>query len=134
MELARPALICILLVSCRGHGSTVARVPGETGERITVELLNATIQPGLARSGTRALRQAGIDVVYFGNAADTTMLDSTRIVVRRGDSDKAKSVQRALGTGRVVVELDSTRLLDVSVFLGRDFAARRPARPLDFHP
>ena len=58
-------------------------IPGE-GVRVTVEVLNASGRPGLARVGTRVLRQAGIDVVNFGTAATT--LDSTQILVRRGEA------------------------------------------------
>jgi hypothetical protein len=92
-----------------------------------VEVLNASRKPGLARIGARVLRQAGIDVVDFGTAAD--MLDSTRILVRRGNASVGDRVRRALTVGKVVVALDSTALLDASVLLGRDFSPR-----LDFHP
>jgi len=44
-------------------------------------------------------------------------LDSTRIVVRRGTEEVGRRVRRALGLGRVVVQLDTTRLLDASVLL-----------------
>ena len=57
-------------------------------------------------------------------------LDTTRIVIRRsvlaGTGDR---IRRALGVGRVVVQVDSTKLLDASVLLGSDFAPR-----LQFHP
>ncbi len=95
-------------------------------------MLNASGKPGLARAGTRVLRRAGIDVLTFGNAPESLgsgALDSTRIVVRRGPAAVGERVRRALGVGRVVVEPDSDRLLDASVFLGGDFAPR-----LDFHP
>jgi hypothetical protein len=97
-------------------------------------VLNASAKPGLARVGTRVLRRAGIDVLTFGNAAGsagaTGVLDSTRIVVRRGGREVGQRVRAALGVGRVVIQLDSARLLDASVLLGADFA---PAR-LEFHP
>jgi len=76
---------------------------------------------GLARAVTRRLRLAGIDVIYFGTAADVTA-DSTRLLVRRGDSSGALMVREALGLGRVEVARDSTLLLDVSVLLGLDMA------------
>lgn len=105
-------------------------IPGENRARVTVEVLNASGRPGHARGGTRLLRRAGIDVVYFGNAPPGTgALDSTRILVRRGTADAGDQVRRALGVGRVSVEPDSARLLDVSVLLGADFAPR-----LEFHP
>ncbi len=95
-----------------------------------VEVLNASGKPGLAKIATRVLRQAGIDVVAFGNAGESVgTLDSTRIAVRRPPASAGERVQAALGVGRVTVQLDSTRLLDASVFLGADFAPR-----LKFHP
>ncbi len=73
-----------------------------------------------ARIGTQRLRRAGIDVVYFGNAGENG-LDSTRIIVRRGTEKVGERVRAALGQGRVDVQLDSAKLLDVSVLLGLDF-------------
>jgi len=99
--------------ACRGDRNAASGlpIPGENGARVTVEMLNATGKPGLAKVGTRLLRRASIDVVAFGNAPDSVgggTLDSTRIVV----------------------QLDSGRLLDASVFLGVDFAPTG----LEFHP
>ena len=103
---------------------------GSAGPRVTVEVLNASGTPGLAKVGTRVLRRAGIDVLTYGNAPETVRtLDSTRILVRRGTEQVGRRVRRALGLGRVVVQLDTTRLLDASVLLGADFAPR-----LEFHP
>jgi LytR cell envelope-related transcriptional attenuator len=122
------------LAACRNEraGNNPLPIPGEgRGPHITVEVLNASGKPGLARVGTRVLRRAGIDVLTFGNAAEPPAgLDSTRIVVRRGGLDLGKRVRAALGVGRVVVQLDSARLLDASVFLGVDFAPTG----LEFHP
>lgn len=66
---------------------------------------------------------------YF--ASTDQPLDSTRIVVRRGTTATGERVRAVLKVGRVVVQPDSTRLVDVSVQLGADFASRAP---LDFHP
>lgn len=95
-------------------------VPGEP-ERIVVEVLNSSPAVGLARAATRRLRDSGLDVVYYGS--DTTdALDSTEVLLRRGDSRAAERVARALGAGRVRSAPDPSRLVDVSVRLGRDFA------------
>jgi hypothetical protein len=123
----------VALTACRGD--RIRRdslpVPGDVGPRITVEVLNASGKPGLARVGTRVLRRAGIDVVSIGNAAEGAgTLDSTRIVVRRGGNDVGKRVRAALGVGRVEIRPDSTRLLDASVLLGSDFVPTG----LKFHP
>jgi hypothetical protein len=68
------------------------------------------------------LRRRGIDVVYFGNAERAA--DSTRVIVRRGDPDRGRQVRLALGAGRIVVEPDTLRRVDVSVVLGEDFRVR----------
>lgn len=94
-------------------------VPGQ-GVRVTVEVLNGSGEVGLARAATRRLRDAGLDVVYFGT--DTaSALDTTQIIDRRHDDDKAQRVRRALGTGSVRAAADSARLVDVTVRLGADF-------------
>ena len=85
-------------------------------------MLNASSQAGLARDATRRLRDAGLDVVYFGS--DTLQgQDSTVILVRRGDTTGAVRARRALGAGRVRSAPDTTRLVDLTVRLGRDFGA-----------
>ena len=133
MERARIALTLgvWLLGACRADARDAALpLPGEHGGRITVEVLNASGRPGLARVGTRMLRRKGIDVVGVGNAPDTERsLDTTRIIVRRGSVAAGTAIRDALGVGRVLSQPDSTRLLDASVFLGGDFSPR-----LEFHP
>lgn len=122
----------LALAAChRGDDRPAFGVPGEGGPRIVVEVLNTTGQVGLARTGTRVLRRAGIDVVSYGNALDTDRVDSTRILVRRGDRRAGERVRRALNAGTIVMQPDSSRLVDVSVLLGADFAARAP---VELHP
>jgi len=125
-------LVLVLVVSACGGDSTKTRpIPGDRNPAITVEVLNASGRAGDARVVTRLLREVGIDVVYFGNAGEGG-LDSTRIIVRRGAAKVGDRVRAALGQGRVEVALDSSKLLDVSVLLGADFASR--THSLDFHP
>ena len=113
------------------HGASVERaraIPGEgEGERIVVEVLNATSAVGLARSATRLLRDAGLDVVYFGSDTGAAM-DSTLILVRRGPATAGERAARALGTGTVRAAPDPGRLVDISIRLGRDFGAISSAR------
>ncbi len=125
------ALVATVPACDGGHsGARAFPIPGERGAAVTVEVLNASGRTGLARLGTRVLRRSGIDVVYFGNApAGVSPLDSTRIVLRRGDRASAERVRQALGVGRIVLEPEAALLLDVSVLLGADFSPR-----LEFHP
>ena len=85
-------------------------------------MLNGTKRAGVARAATRMLRRRGLDVVFFGNA--DAAVDSTRVIVRRGDPGRGREVQRALGDGDLVVEPDTLRRVDVSVMLGADFRLR----------
>ena len=107
--------------------SSVLQVPGET-ITVAVEVLNGTLVDGLARTVTSQLRSAGVDVVYFGSASEND-LDSTVILVRRGDSTVATPIHDLLGAGRIIVEPDSLLLLDITVLLGRDLAAARGISP-----
>ena len=104
----------------------VKSIASPTG-RVIVEVLNGTPRQGAARTATRMLRRQGLDVVFLGNA--DSVADSTRVIVRRGDSAGARYVAQALGAGKVVVKTDTFRRVDVSVILGDDFRPRLP-----FHP
>ncbi|HET8713671.1 MAG TPA: LytR C-terminal domain-containing protein [Gemmatimonadales bacterium] len=121
------------LCGCGGDGPRTPPTPGDRGPAVTVEVLNANGRAGDARVGTRILRRSGIDVVYFGNAGEST-LDSTRIIVRRGSASVGEKVREALGQGRIEIQLDSSKLLDVSVLLGADFAPSPARAGLEFHP
>jgi hypothetical protein len=131
MKLPTIGAAWLVLGSCGGDGSQGHPIPGDRSPAIIVEVLNASGRSGDARLATRLLRHAGIDVVYFGNAGENG-LDSTRIIVRRGSEQVGQRVRAALRQGRIEVQLDSAKLLDVSVLLGADFAPSGPR--LDFHP
>jgi LytR cell envelope-related transcriptional attenuator len=125
--------LLLLLIGCGDRGKQQAfPIPGENGERIVVEVLNASGKPGLARSATRALRQAGIDVVSFGNATPDLAgvpVDSTRILIRRGSAVVGDRIRTVLKAGRVISDQDTTRLVDASVLLGADFRPRAELHP-----
>ena len=112
---------CWRLAHAPGREQAARAVPGES-DRVQVEVLNATPVVGLARTATQRLRDAGLDVVAYGSETGAP-LDSTLILVRRGPDDSGTKVRRALGVGAVRVLADSTRLVDVTVRLGRDFLA-----------
>ena len=103
-----------------------ASAPG--GERVKVQVLNASSTRGLARQATRHLRDRGFDVVEMGNTAEVR--DSTLVLDRSGHPDWAHRVADALGGVRVEARPDSSRYLDVTVLLGRTW--RPPSQAL--HP
>ena len=95
--------------------------------RVVVEVLNGTRRQGVARTATRMLRGRGLDVVFLGNADSAETL--TRVIVRRGDPDRARYVVGVLGAGKVVIEPDTFRRVDLSVILGEDFRPRLGVHP-----
>ena len=120
----RRVLLVGLLVGCRERAPSPAAFQEPSGPRVLVEVLNASGVPGLAREGTRHLRQQGLDVVFFGNADQA--VDSTEVLVRRGNGSAGARVARALGLGAVRRVEDTLRRVDVTVLLGRDY--RPPPR------
>ena len=116
----------------RGSGSaatTAAAGAQRAGNGARIEVLNATGTPGLARLATHALRIEGFDVVYFGNAGGERA-DSSVVIDRVGDVERARAVAVAAGIESVRSMPDSTLYLDVSVILGRDWQPREVPLPL----
>jgi LytR cell envelope-related transcriptional attenuator len=111
--------------SAHFQGSDV-RAP--TGTRVRVEVFNATQHRGLGRRAMLYLRDQGFDVVTLGTA--TALRDTTLVVGRGTHIDWARLVSRALGLARVQAGTDSSRDVDVSVYLGSTW--RPPAQP--FYP
>lgn len=97
------------------------------GTRIKVEVLNATKVRGLARKATFFLRDRGFDVVSMGTSRLES--DSTIVLDRSGHPEWASLVAKALNA-KVQTRLDSSRYLDVTVLIGRNW--RPPALP--FYP
>ena len=99
-----------------------------TGERVKVQVLNATTTRGLARRAMQHLRDRGFDVLETGTAPEQR--DSTLVLDRSGHPEWARRVADALGGARVESRPDSSRYLDVTVLLGRSW--RAPTEP--FYP
>jgi hypothetical protein len=100
-------------------------------DRVRVEVLNAAGVPGLARAATDRLRDAGFDVVYYGNGRGFAP-DSSLVLDRVGKRELAADVAETLDIPRVGSRPDSTLYLEVTVVLGKDWSgipADTSARP-----
>ena len=95
--------------------------------RVLIEVLNGTRRQGAARTATRMLRGRGLDVVFLGNADSAESV--TRVIVRRGEADRARYVVDILGAGLVAIEPDTFRRVDLTVILGDDFRPRLGVHP-----
>ncbi len=95
----------------------------EPGARVRVEVLNAGGVRGMAAAATDELRDAGFDVVYYGNAGRFDA-EASEVVLRWGLRENAAAVAEALGIERVLVDMDSTLLVEVTVRIGSEWKAR----------
>jgi hypothetical protein len=126
------AVIGVTVVVLAGMGlalrlNEAPRVPQEPpppplGVRVRVEVLNGGGQAGAARAATGLLREAGFDVVFFGNAGSFDQ-DSSLVLDRVGEPAWARAVAEALGIHNLRSEPNPNLYLDVSVVLGRDWVA-----------
>jgi hypothetical protein len=125
------AVVAVLAGAALVMARQPASVPSAVappGVRIRVQVLNATAARGLARRATGYLRDRGFDVVDVATAPQPR--DSTLVIDRSGHPEWAQLVARALGGAAVESRLDSSRYLDVTVLVGRDWTP--PADP--FYP
>ena len=106
----------------------VEQIKPAAGQRITVEVLNATRVRGLARRAAITLRDHGFDVVSTGTNPDE--FDSTKVLARTGHPEWAALAAKAMGGGAVLVRPDSSRDVDLTVLIGASW--RPPAEP--FYP
>lgn len=97
---------------------TSARSP--SGVRVRVRVVNTSGVSGLARRATQHLRDFGFDVVDFASGA-TDADAETRITVHTGHPEWAARARKALGVGAVATDADSSRHVDLTVFIGHDW-------------
>jgi hypothetical protein len=102
------------------------RVPETAAGR--VEVLNASGRGGLARAATAQLRDAGFDVVYFGNAAGAAG-DSSVVIARVESQDVARAAARHLRIGQVRSDPDASMFLDATVVIGGDWPPQAVSAP-----
>lgn len=103
-----------------------APLPPEIRGRIRVEVRNGSGIPGAAGRMTAFLRDAGFDVVDFGNA-DGFDEERTTVIDRIGDPAPAREVAAVLRGVPIRTEPDSSLYLDVTVMVGTDLdAVTRP--------
>ncbi|MEO5799054.1 MAG: LytR C-terminal domain-containing protein [Gemmatimonadales bacterium] len=107
----------------RPTGPDPVRVWQPLPHRVEIEVLNSGGVIGAGRAGMLLLRRAGLDVVYLGNADSAHRgRDRNQVLVRRNDTAGVGRIVEALGDAEVIHQVDSSRMVDVTVLLGRRFA------------
>ncbi len=95
---------------------------------VQIEVLNAGAAAGAARVATEMLRDGRLDVVYYGNADSAwSRRERNAIVVRRGDTAGVGRARDVLGAAELIERDDRSRLVDLSIILGREFTGRARA-------
>lgn len=97
---------------------TSARSP--SGVRVRVRVVNTSGVSGLARRATQHLRDFGFDVVDFASGATGEDV-GTRITIHTGHPEWAARAKKALGVGVVETDADTSRHVDLTVFIGQDW-------------
>lgn len=105
--------------------TTSIREPRAIGR---LEVLNASGRSGMARFATGRLRDAGFDVLFYGNAPASAG-DSSVVLDRTGTDDVARAAARALGIATVRTQRDTTLYLDATVIVGADWLPQQGAAP-----
>ncbi len=95
------------------------KFPTDARKPFRVEVLNGCGRKGVAAQVAERLRRGGVDVVYVGNAGSFDHL-RTLVVDRMGCDECAQAVADELGVRTVTVEIDSLRLVEVTVVVGHD--------------
>jgi hypothetical protein len=95
-------------------------IPQSASAKVTVQVLNASGESGLALQVTRRLRNAGFDVVQWGNAP--SLQQKSLIRDYKGNAPVQK-IASALSPAKmeIVTQLQSNLLVDVEVILGQNF-------------
>ena len=105
-------MLVLVVAGChRGDRQRAFDIPGDRGSTIQVEVLNASGRDGLARTGTRLLREAGIEPAAIYTPPGSTLFQSVRIALKRSDHTRAKEAIQCLakhpGFKHVVVTDDA---------------------------
>jgi len=101
------------------HDSRMTETIRPLKNRITVNVWNASGEPGMARRIALVLRKANFDVVEWGNS--DMRQHATRVIDRSGNLDAARKVAQFLETEDLHSELNPGLLVDVEVILGEDY-------------
>jgi len=129
------ALVGAVLAAATATALPARRSPGHTakpadrsGQRVRVQVLNATRVRGLGRRAMLYLRDQGFDVVEVGTT--NVLQDTTLVLDRSRHPEWARNIATSLGGARVETRPDTSRYLDVTVLVGSSW--RPPAQP--FYP
>lgn len=120
------ALFCAIgwgvLIGCRHRQSGDQAFIPNTGQ---IQILNGCGLPGAAEAMRNRLSDLGFDVVEFGNAEEWTYAQSM-VVARTENILIARDLAKILGIGEFVQLIDSSRMVEATLYVGEDFHSLLP--------
>jgi hypothetical protein len=101
----------------------------KAGERIQINVLNASGKPNLARIFTDYLRARKFDVVEMGNYPNGTA-EASFVIDQVNDSVSARKIAYALGIDvkHIQRRVDTNAFVDAALVIGKDFEQLNPMK------
>lgn len=114
--------LAYMMTQWGGRAAPEAAAKAPFARKVTVRVRNGTRRSGLALSATRRLREAGFDVLDWGDYNARQV--KTRVLDRSGAIENARKVAQTLGAESVMSDVDPALRTDVEVILGDDYIDR----------
>ncbi|MCG3204788.1 MAG: Transcriptional regulator LytR [Elusimicrobia bacterium] len=111
-------LVSLLFLGRLPVGQVEETIVPQSG-RITVKVWNASGKSGAGYEMTKFLRQAGYDVIDWGNYGNQQL--QTRVIDRMGQIENAKLVAATMGVENYHSEPNPKALVDVDVVIGQNY-------------
>jgi len=109
----------VLLTGCKKAAEKQVFIPN-TGQ---IQVLNGCGYSGAAEAVRNFLTQQGFDIIEFGNASHWNYKE-TIVVARTENIIVAYDLGKILNTENVIQILDSTQMVEATVYVGKDYYRR----------
>ncbi len=87
---------------------------------VKIILTNGCGFEGLAKEFSEFLSEKNIDIIAIGNTRKP-VYDKTIIVIRKGDNEDLRRLQRMTGISRFTMAKNETALADFEIIIGKDY-------------
>lgn len=112
-------------LDARMNSSFAASMPAAgPGRGVRVQILNGNGEPEIGLAVADLLVPAGFRIADTGNASSFGFRTTRIVVYGEEDIDVAQKIRALLGLGQIEIARTRQTIVDVTIVVGRDFAAR----------
>jgi len=111
--------LTLFLTGCKKEEKEQKFIPN-TGQ---IQVLNGCGYSGAAEAVRNYLTLQGFDIIEFGNAEHWNYKE-TIVVARTNNIIVARDLGKVLKTNNVIQILDTTRMVEATVYVGKDYYKR----------